>query len=95
MNDSEFVDLIRAAGERVPLPPSFRSGVWHRIESAALPAAGAGWFSFFTRPLVAGVSMAAALAIGLSAGAIGTPSAGDPQLSYIESVSPFAHPARR
>lgn len=95
MNDSEFDDLIRAAGERVPLPPSFRSGVWHRIESAAAPAAGPGWLSFFSRPLVAGASMATALAIGVFAGVLGAPSAGEPHLSYVESVSPFAHSARK
>lgn len=95
MNDSEFDDLIKAAGEQVPVPPSFRHSVWHRIESAAVPAARGYWLSLFARPAVAGASVAAALAIGLWAGAIATPSGDDARLSYLESVSPFTHADRR
>ena len=100
MYDSEFDDLLRTAGGKVPLPDSFRQGVWHRIESAGLDSpAGAGWLqSFvaaFTRPWTAATGLAATVAIGLWLGAATVPDAKDAKIAYAESISPFIHSGSR
>lgn len=96
MNDSEFDDLLRTARGEVPLPGSFRQGVWHRIESATAESArGLGWFqdliAIFARPWAAAAGVAATVAAGLWLGAASIPEPKDAKLAYAESISPFVH----
>jgi hypothetical protein len=96
MNDSEFDDLLRTARGNVPLPGSFRQGVWHRIESAGLePARGFAWFNIlvaaFVRPWGAAVGVVATVAAGIWLGAASMPDAKDAKVAYAESINPFAH----
>jgi hypothetical protein len=100
MNDSEFDDLLRTARGETPLPPSFRQGVWHRIESAAAESApGLGWFqeliAVFARPWAAVAGVAATVAAGMWLGAASIPEAKDAKLAYAESISPFVHANHR
>lgn len=89
MNDSEFDSLLRAAKDEHPLPPSFKPGVWHRIESATATLATDFAPRSFRWSMALGV--AATVAIGLWLGAVSIPDAKDPQLAYAESISPFHH----
>ncbi|WP_035610435.1 hypothetical protein [Haloferula sp. BvORR071] len=97
MNDSEFDELLRrAARDEAPLPPSFRQGVWHRIEMAAQhPPEGIPWLAavaaVFSRPWGAFASVATTVALGLWLGAASLPEAPDAKAAYAESISPFAH----
>lgn len=101
MNDSEFDDLLKkAAREEAPLPPSFRHGVWHRIESAALTRPDkSSWLAAlagsFARPWAAFGSVAATIALGLWLGAASSPEAADSKVAYVQSISPFAHAAAK
>lgn len=89
MNDSKFDDLLKAARGDVPLPQSFKQGVWHRIESAA--DGPQAIFPSFGRPWVAALGVAASVVAGLWLGAISIPEIKDTQTAYAESISPFAH----
>jgi hypothetical protein len=96
MNDSEFDDLLRTAKGEVPLPGSFRQGVWHRIESTAAESPrGLAWFqelvAVLVRPWGAAAGVAATVAAGLWLGAASIPEAKDAKVAYAESISPFAH----
>jgi hypothetical protein len=100
MNDSEFDDLLKTAREMDPLPPSFRQGVWHRIECAGQPSAGlATWLESvaFTlaRPWAAVAAVTATVTIGLWFGVASAPEPKDAKVAYAESISPFAHPPRK
>ena len=100
MNDSEFDDLLRKARGDVPLPGSFRQGVWHRIESTAAESPyGLGWLqnllAVFVRPWGAVAGVAATVTAGLWLGAASIPEAKEAKLAYAESISPFAHASRR
>ncbi len=96
MNDSEFDDLLRTARGKVPLPGSFRQGVWHRIErTAAESPRGLAWFqglvAVFARPWGAATGLAATVAVGLWLGAVSIPEPKDAKVAYAESISPFVH----
>lgn len=96
MNDSEFDDLLRTVRGAFPVPPSFRQGVWHRIESiAAESPRGLAWFqdllAVFVRPWGAAAGVAATVATGLWLGAVSIPAPKDAKTAYAESISPFAH----
>lgn len=100
MNDSEFDDLLRTARGADPLPASFRQGVWHRIESAAVDTPhGAAWLraaaSVLLRPWGAVASVTATVALGLWFGVASIPDRQETKVAYAESISPFAHPHRK
>ncbi len=100
MNDSEFDDLLRTAKGNVPLPGSFRQGVWHRIESTAVEAPrGLAWLqplvSAFVRPWGAAAGVFATVAAGIWLGAASIPEMKDAKVAYAESISPFAHTHRK
>ena len=100
MNDSEFDDLLRTARGDVPLPGSFRQGVWHRIESGALESPRRlvwlhSMVAAFLRPWGAAVGLAATVAAGIWLGAASIPDAKDAKVAYAESISPFAHVHRK
>ena len=100
MNDSQFDDLLRTARAEVPLPSSFRQGVWRRIESAVPePRRGLDWLhplmAAFLRPWGAAAGMAATVAAGIWLGAASIPEAKDAKAVYAESISPFAHAPRK
>jgi len=100
MNDSEFDDMLRTARGKVPLPDSFRHGVWQRVESAALDSAGAmrWWRTAATallRPWNAAAGLAATVALGLWLGAATAPEPKDARTAYAESISPFAQALRK
>lgn len=89
MNDSEFDDLLKAAKGDFPLPPSFKQGVWHRIESSAV--ARKPVFSVVEHPWMSALGIAAATVIGLWLGAVSIPETQDARSAYAESISPFVH----
>ena len=96
MNDSEFDDLLRKTRNPVLLPPSFRQGVWHRIENAdaECPPEVVKFQPIvvaFTRPWGAVAGIAAMVTLGLWLGATTAPEARDAKITYAESISPFAH----
>ncbi len=95
MNDSDFDDFLKTARADVPLPPSFKPGVWHRIESEALEApSGVIGFQSFTsrhaRPWGAAVGIAATVAFGLWLGLTTVPEPADGKVAYATSITPFA-----
>lgn len=87
MNDSEFDDFLKAAGGDVPLPHSFKQGVWQRIESTARPSVS----RYFTHHWAATFGVAAAVVVGLLLGSLSIPEAKDARTTYAESISPFGH----
>jgi hypothetical protein len=94
MNDSEFDDLLRSARGEIPLPPSFRSGVWHRIDNGRRRATSR-WNPLWEGLLRSrgGVGAVAVMAmLGAWLGAINAP-AGEAsgKVAYVESISPFTH----
>ena len=94
MKDSEIDRLLLAASERMPLPDSFRHGVWRRIENAEterprVPAWLRECAGVLLRPWAGAVSVAAAVALGFALGAFAPPGMRDAQSSYIRSISPF------
>lgn len=89
MNDSEFDDLLRAAKEDLPLPSSFKLGVWHRIESVGAELATGFAPPHYRWRMALGV--AATVALGMWLGAASIPETKEPQLAYAESISPFHH----
>jgi hypothetical protein len=102
MNDSEFDDLLRTARSSEPLPPSFRHGVWHRIECAGTGRSSAGlaaWLesvaSTLARPWAAAAAVAVTVTTGLWFGLASAPGPRDAKVAYAESISPFAHPPRK
>jgi hypothetical protein len=100
MNDSEFDDLLRTARGEVPLPDSFRHGVWQRVEAVAFDRAGAlpWWRSAAVavlRPWNAAAGLAATVALGLWLGAATAPEPEDTKTAYAESISPFAQAHRK
>ncbi len=95
MNDSEFDDLLKAAKGDFPLPPSFKQGVWQRIENASAPAAQTIYPSLFGRQWAAALGIAATVIAGLWLGAISAPETKNATVVYAESISPFAHAHRK
>lgn len=100
MKNSDFDDLLRAAREEFPLPPSFHADVWNRIESADAISYGVGvaWhqniISMIARPWAAASGLAAMVALGLWLGALSVPDHSRTETAYVQSISPFAqsHP---
>jgi hypothetical protein len=99
MKDSEFDDLLRSAGEKLPLPATFRADVWKLIEATdAAPKTASFWYvnviSILVRPWPAISGLAAMVALGLWMGTLGV--SGDPpnEMAYVRSISPLAqsHP---
>jgi hypothetical protein len=99
MKDSEFDDLLRSAGEKLPLPATFHTDVWKLIEATDVVSKTVSpWpvnvISMLVRPWPAASGLAAMVALGLWMGALGVP--GDPpnEMAYVRSISPFAqsHP---
>jgi hypothetical protein len=100
MNDSKFDDLLRTAKGHVPLPGSFRQGVWHRIESTAADVSPVHlWLrslvAAFIRPWGAAAGVFATVAAGIWLGSVSIPEAKDAKVAYAESISPFAHAYRK
>lgn len=93
MNDSEFDDLLRVAKENSPLPPFFKIGVWHRIESASASLVTDFAPARYRWRIALGV--AATVAMGLWLGSMSNPKVASPQLTYAESISPFLHARRK
>jgi hypothetical protein len=98
MNDSELDQLLKTCEPPVHAPAGFTRDVWSRIEAAELTgrmprAAGLlerllGWFAL---PPVAVATCAAMVALGAWFGLQPAGSHPSTELSYIQSVSPFAH----
>jgi hypothetical protein len=89
MTDPEFDNLLKTIRVDVPLPPKFHHEVWQRIETAE----NGRWTSLiaaFVGPWSAVASIAAMVTLGLWLGAMTTPNAKTSQLTYAESISPFA-----
>lgn len=95
MNDFEFDGLLRTTREDVPLSSKFHHEVWQRIESAE----SRRWqhvaefqpiITAFIGPWSAVASIAAMVTLGLWLGATMVPDAQHSQLTYAESISPFA-----
>lgn len=100
MNDSEFDDFLKSARTDEPLPGSFKSGVWHRIESEALeaPPVVIGFQAFaasLARPWGAVAGIAATVALGLWLGIATAPEPRDGKVAYATSITPFAHPRHK
>lgn len=100
MNDNEFDDFLKAARVETPLPASFKSGVWRRIESGeAADSRKAAWLEAImvaiARPWGAVAGVAATVALGLWLGAVSLPASRDTKVTYAESISPFAQANRK
>lgn len=95
MKDDDLDNLLRSAGEEMPLPGSFNRKVWLRIESDALekPTLSA-WLerhlSLLTKPYPATAAVLATVMLGLGLGARTAPQGQDLKTAYVESISPFA-----
>ena len=97
MNDSELDQLLKDSRTPVATPPGFTRDVWSRIEAAELagPSSRAkllldrllGWFAL---PPVAVATCTAMVALGAWFGLQPARSNPSTELSYIQSVSPFA-----
>lgn len=96
MTDSDFDQFLKTARGEMPLPVSFRQGVWHRIESSDAPSA---WFrdlmSILARPWGAAAGVAATVTLGLWLGVASLPDTKDSKTAYTESISPFSHVHRK
>jgi hypothetical protein len=97
MKDSEFDDFLKRARGEVPLPGSFRQGVWHRIESTPstsgkLRSRLNGFVCLLARPSGASTAIAATVAMGVWLGVSSAPNSNDAEIAYAESISPFAYP---
>jgi hypothetical protein len=95
MNDSEFDNFLKDARAEKPLPVSFGHEVWQRIETAdiTLHPHFAGLQSIITalvRPWGAVAAIATMITLGLWLGAATAPRAEHLQMTYAESISPFA-----
>lgn len=97
MNDSELDQLLKDSHSPAAVPPGFTRDVWSRIEAAELagpePRANhlldrlLGWFALTP---VALSTCAAMVALGAWLGLQPARSNPSTELSYIQSVSPFA-----
>lgn len=101
MNDSELDQLLQQCDPAVPSPAGFTRDVWLRIE-AAEPS---GWqarvdfllerlLGFFALPPVAVATCTAMVVAGAWLGMQSATPVPSGELSYIQSVSPFAHSHR-
>jgi hypothetical protein len=99
MNDSDFDNMLRSARGDFPLPASFGSSVWRRIENDAVaPVRESGFvrlLSLVVRPWGAVTGLAATVALGLWLGAITTPGEKEAQTAYANSISPFGNAHHR
>ncbi len=96
MNNSEFDDFLKTARADLPLPASFKQGVWHRIEGEALgvPSLVIGFQALaarLARPWGAAVGIAATVLLGLWLGIATSPNPKEAKSAYAMSISPFAH----
>ena len=97
MNDSELDQLLKVSRTPMAVPPGFTRDVWSRIEAAELAGPVPrpnllldrllGWFAL---PPVALATCAAMVALGAWFGLQPAQSNPSTELSYIQSVSPFA-----
>jgi len=95
MNDSDFDDFLHSARADVPLPGSFKQGVWHRIQCEDLDSSPRviGFQAFavtLVRPWGAVAGIAATMALGLWLGIATVPEPKDGKVAYAKSISPFA-----
>lgn len=96
MKNTDFDDLLRSARKDFPLPSSFPSDVWNRIESveAISSPIETPWHhnvvSMFARPWAAATGLAAMVALGLWLGALSVPDNSRTGTAYVRSISPFA-----
>ena len=96
--DSAFDNFLRPAKVEVPLRGAFQSEVWRRI-AVAQETTLAGRFSRFlesfsgalTQPVAAGAVLLAMISGGLWFGSMSGEPVRDAKLSYVQSISPFAH----
>jgi hypothetical protein len=100
MNDPEFDNFLKMARFETPLPASFKSEVWHRIESGgAANSRKALWIETImvalARPWGAVVGVAATVALGSWLGAVSPSTTRDTKVTYAESISPFASANRK
>lgn len=97
MNDSELDQLLKSCDTPAPVPAGFARDVWSRIEAAELtgwkPRADRllgrflGWFAL---PPVAVATCTAMVVLGAWLGQQPARSNPSTEISYIQSVSPFA-----
>lgn len=94
MNDSDFDDLLRSARGENPLPRSFQSGVWRRIENDAATAGSQPWYRracvAVTKPWVTIAGLAAMITLGLWLGIVTSAEYQPSASEYAYSISPFA-----
>lgn len=99
--DAAFDTLLRTAQVEVPLRGAFQSEVWRRI-AVAQEITMAGRFTrhlelfvgALTRPMAAAVVLLAMISGGLWVGSLKSGQGKDAKLSYVQSISPFAHAHR-
>lgn len=97
MNDSELDQLLKSCDTPPTVPVEFARDVWSRIEAAELtgwkPRADrllARFLGLFALPPVAVATCTAMVALGAWLGLQPETSSPSTEVSYIQSVSPFA-----
>ena len=94
MNDSELDQLLKRCDRPVATPAGFTRDVWLRIETAELPTGWLLWtnrlLGWFALPPVALATCTAMVALGAWFGLQPARSNPSTELSYVQSVSPFA-----
>lgn len=99
MNDLDFDQLLRSARGVAPLPTTFRTQVWRRIEADAnaMPLWRRRidwWCEQLLRPSVATASVLATVVLGASLGLTARPDPVEAENHYLRSVSPFVERGR-
>ena len=97
-DELRFDELLRSAEVEVPLPGAFQSEVWRRIATAQestfkerCSRAIEGLFGFMAQPVAASAMVLTMIGAGLWLGSVGEEPLRDGKLTYVQSVSPFAH----
>ncbi|MCU0752200.1 MAG: hypothetical protein MUF86_00625 [Akkermansiaceae bacterium] len=101
MNDSDLDQLLGSAQTTVTPPAGFRREVWLRIEAAEAKAwkprlrlLAERFFNWLALPPVALATCSVMLAAGVWAGLESGNPAPQGEMSYIQSISPFAQTHR-
>jgi len=100
MKDFDFDDFLRTAREEVPVPASFKQGVWDRIASSKyeLPHGVILFHAFaagLSRPWGAAAGIAATVTFGLWLGSTGMRNPKNSEVTYAMSISPFSQAHRK
>lgn len=102
MNDSELDRLLESAHTTVTPHAGFQRAVWLRIESAEAKAwnprlnqIAERFFNWLALPPVALATCSVMLAAGIWSGLESGNPAPQGEMTYVQSISPFAHTQRR